>query len=382
LECVSAPGIGSQSAGQVTSICSNSVFALPDVSDNTFTCGIASFRTDVSGLLSPESIAELGYERKPKDALCVVTMTNKGDIYSHTLLETNSNAPSRAKQFPCLPVGSSGVPLPKTASQSRSGRNARQKKYGGMNLYVELSNTAPIPSEAILPQTVATKKECRPFATVRMEQLPTYKKVEDASAAENNEKIKIEFSDKVENSKENVETKSSDSSDSSDSSASSGSSQSSGSNEKHAQEDVKAPGIESSKEPRVEKNAEGGSPESSRHSYTRKMVSVELGGGEIGSVLTNSNKRERAGSVSAVNKEVKLPSQHVETVFEQLGVLTDCFFHQGGKVTDENNQSENNLEEKIISDVDRDVFEATEKLWNDQVRVEDYVADKKEEDHI
>mmetsp|Transcript_3875 Transcript_3875/g.5921 ORF Transcript_3875/g.5921 Transcript_3875/m.5921 type:complete len:190 (+) Transcript_3875:739-1308(+) len=178
-------------------------------------------------------------------------------------------------------------------------------------------------------------------------------------------KSKLSFLTKSKKNKQNVETQLSDSSDSSHSSASSGS------NEQHAQADAKAPGIDSSKEARVQKDTES--------AYTKKMVSVELGVGDIGSVLTNSNKRERASSISAVNKEVKLPSQHVKTVYGQLGVLADCFLRQEGKLTDENGQSGTNLEERIISDVDRGVFEATEKLWNDQVRVEDYVAAKKDE---
>lgn len=61
LECFACPGLSSHVYEPEVSVARTSTFALPDVSEGVFTCGLTSFRTCASEFLAPGAVESLGY---------------------------------------------------------------------------------------------------------------------------------------------------------------------------------------------------------------------------------------------------------------------------------------------------------------------------------
>lgn len=138
-ECASSPSL--QFFGQL-SAATSSVYGLPDVSKGVFTCGLAAFRTSAFDFLSADSLRDLGYSAKDvSDVICSVCMTNKGDLYTHSLLESNAGY-SRSRIFDGLPIGASNLSIPDSA---KTGALAPDSS----SLPVSLLNNCPLPSHAI-----------------------------------------------------------------------------------------------------------------------------------------------------------------------------------------------------------------------------------------
>lgn len=179
LECVACPGLSSRVSKSESSIARTSLFPLPDVSGRIFTCGLTSFRTSASHLMSTGALELLGYANPPENALCTLTMTNKGDLYSHFLLECHNGEESRAKAVPGLPLGCSAIAV---SAANNPPNQAKEKQHdlpipktkGGWVLPLSLTNEFPLSTAELSPMSVKSKKECRPFSTVRLEHLPTY----------------------------------------------------------------------------------------------------------------------------------------------------------------------------------------------------------------
>jgi hypothetical protein len=139
IECTMCPGLSK--LGKL-SVAASSIFPLPDVSDKVFICGLATFRMPVQNCCEPSSFSCLGYrEDDLSGMLCAISLTNKGDIYSHTMLESNASH-RQSKSFDCLPVGSSVMPVADTNVSSAGPWNA---------VRISLSNEFPVPSQSINP---------------------------------------------------------------------------------------------------------------------------------------------------------------------------------------------------------------------------------------
>ena len=149
IECISTPGL---MFSDKTSIATSMVVPLPDVSDNVFLCGLSALRTSASEFLSQDQTTKIGI---PPDSplFCTVTLTNKGDIYLHALLESSSDqAETGSKQYRDLPLGSRAIAVPAALNtQSTTGVDTVERKpVGGMNLRVVLDNHYPVPGGAML----------------------------------------------------------------------------------------------------------------------------------------------------------------------------------------------------------------------------------------
>ena len=182
LECVACPGLSSHdNEPEKMSVATTSNFALPEVSEDVFICGLASFRTLASEFLAPGAVESLGYHGDTESVMCAVTMTNKGDIYSHAFLECPNHEENRSKAFPGLRLGTTALGIPTAGSASKEGgenfSNAprpQAKAHGGWNLSVSLTNEYPITSTELAPMSVMTRNECRSFTTVKLERIPTF----------------------------------------------------------------------------------------------------------------------------------------------------------------------------------------------------------------
>ena len=193
LECIACPGLSSHGNEPEISVARTSTFALPDVSEGVFICGLASFRTLASEFLASGTVESLGYNSGDTESImCTVTMTNKGDIYSHAFLECQNHEESRSKAFPGLRLGTTalGIPTadraPKKAGEAFSNAPSPQAKaHGGWNLSLSLTNECPLTTTELAPISVMTRNECRSFTSVRLEHIPT------SSAPRSAEKVEL-----------------------------------------------------------------------------------------------------------------------------------------------------------------------------------------------
>lgn len=144
IECISSPSLSGLGA---VSVATSSTFALPDVSDRVFTCGLAAFRRPVSTYLEATDPNQLGYQdTELRSVLCAVSLTSKGDIYAHSMLESQASH-KQSRNFDGLPVGCSILPIPggekeDTSCDSRGSWNT---------LRISLSNDFPVPSQSVVP---------------------------------------------------------------------------------------------------------------------------------------------------------------------------------------------------------------------------------------
>ena len=139
LESAACPGL---LLGEM-SVATSSVFALPDVSKRVFTCGLACLRLPTSAFLSVEDIRLLGYSHDDlSGVLCCLSMTNKGDIYAHSLVESMASR-RKSRNFDGLPAGSASLPLPKSL--------VCKSKSAFDHLCVTLSETYPSPHDSFAP---------------------------------------------------------------------------------------------------------------------------------------------------------------------------------------------------------------------------------------
>ena len=88
-ESLFTPAVNSSSMSVATSM----LLPLPDAAGSVFTCGLSSFCVPTRHLLqSAESGEEQTILDYSRTTVCVVSSTNKGDLYLHSLLESKSEA--------------------------------------------------------------------------------------------------------------------------------------------------------------------------------------------------------------------------------------------------------------------------------------------------
>mmetsp|Transcript_36754 Transcript_36754/g.54930 ORF Transcript_36754/g.54930 Transcript_36754/m.54930 type:complete len:859 (+) Transcript_36754:2394-4970(+) len=186
-------------------------FPLPDISSNNpvFTTGISVVRVPSSRMMSSSTLKKMmtyhqttkhKFQKKHSDdndaMLVVITMTNLGDLYVHTLLECDRNQPrlSNVKAFDGLSVGTTALAVPKSTmdndekekeeeqnlplsrqqKQSFTKLSKRKHSSSPFDLHITLSNDFPIPSHAITPSTVASRDDCRLFTSIPLDHIPNF----------------------------------------------------------------------------------------------------------------------------------------------------------------------------------------------------------------
>ncbi|KAL3787212.1 hypothetical protein ACHAW5_004002 [Stephanodiscus triporus] len=134
-----------------SSIARSSIFPLPDAAGSIFNVGLTSFHYSSRTCLSPKQLDQLCYQTTPGSVIYVITMTSIGDLYCHSLLETNGAEETLARQFTGLPVGTKAIPVPGDVETNTPNRGC---------LSVSLTNEFPIPSNAITPFIVREARDC------------------------------------------------------------------------------------------------------------------------------------------------------------------------------------------------------------------------------
>ena len=139
------------------SVAAGMLFPLPDAAGSVFTCGLTSFRVLTRELLpSTDSVDEQTILDHAQTTVCVVSSTNKGDVYVQALLESKSEY-LLATYCDCAPLRSTRVAA--TSERSILDREAPHNW-----LPVTLSNEYPVPSSAIanpLEEQKRTAKKTR-----------------------------------------------------------------------------------------------------------------------------------------------------------------------------------------------------------------------------
>eukprot|EP00977_Amphora_coffeiformis_P023235 scaffold12636_cov176-Amphora_coffeaeformis.AAC.3 len=125
-------------------VAASMMFPLPDVAGSVFTCGLSSIRVPTTDLFpSEENLAANRIVDRAPTTICVVSSTNKGDVYVHPLLESASEeALSRGSDS--LPLGGSSVFVPHE-NVVPAQRSALFNSFP-----LNLTNEYPIPSSAII----------------------------------------------------------------------------------------------------------------------------------------------------------------------------------------------------------------------------------------
>jgi hypothetical protein len=147
VECASCPGL--PVLGEM-SVATSSIYALPDVSEDVFTCGLAPFRAPVSSFFTSEIVTDMGYSEKDVTGVVyAITMTNKGDLYTHSLLESTAGH-TRSKLYEGLPIGTSALAVP-------GGVQKPPTAFDSLGIRISLQNDFPVPSRAIFQPPSASQ---------------------------------------------------------------------------------------------------------------------------------------------------------------------------------------------------------------------------------
>jgi hypothetical protein len=126
--------------GSKLSLAKSSIISLPDVSDNVFTCGLATLCVPIDIICHQSFFHDLGIpQHNVHNILCVVSLTSHGDIYAHTLLQSNADK-KYSRAFDGVPLGYSAIPVPPTTNICNQQWNV---------IPFNLTNDFPIPGHAI-----------------------------------------------------------------------------------------------------------------------------------------------------------------------------------------------------------------------------------------
>mmetsp|Transcript_12426 Transcript_12426/g.27010 ORF Transcript_12426/g.27010 Transcript_12426/m.27010 type:complete len:1424 (-) Transcript_12426:161-4432(-) len=139
----------------ISSIARSAIFPLPDVSGSIFNIGLATLQCSSRTCLKEKQLGNLGYQTPPACVTFAITMTSLGDIYCHSLLETNAMKETQASQFPGLPLGTKAIPVP--------GKVEAAAMPNPCHLSILLSNEFPVPSSSITPYAVLHAGDCCSF---------------------------------------------------------------------------------------------------------------------------------------------------------------------------------------------------------------------------
>lgn len=149
LECIATPGLD---ASKRSSIATTSVFALPEVADHVYACGMSSFRIPFGHFLDEKESHLVDYANQDSKVLCTLIMNNLGDLYCYTLLESNEHI-KNYRPYSDLPAGTRVLAVPETLNgKTKELEQKHWKPTGGMNVKLYLTNQYPTPMCAMPPQ--------------------------------------------------------------------------------------------------------------------------------------------------------------------------------------------------------------------------------------
>jgi hypothetical protein len=144
VECIAAPGLH---FSDTTSMATSSVFPFPEVANDIYPCGIAAFRVPFTAFQVPftqtgeRNLAD--FANDTSDLLCSLTLTNKGDLYCYSLLESKHEI-GVSQDSVDLPVGVKTLSIPKEMDGRMKDLDYKHwKPSGGMNLKLYLTNQFP-----------------------------------------------------------------------------------------------------------------------------------------------------------------------------------------------------------------------------------------------
>lgn len=130
----------------ISGITTSSVFALPEIANNVYPCGIAAFRAPYLRF-GESKLTDVVTDTS--DLLCLLTLTNKGDLYSSTLLESKNDVGMQSDSAN-LPIGVKALCVPKDIDGKMRNLDYKHwKPTGGMNLQLYLTNQLPTPRGAM-----------------------------------------------------------------------------------------------------------------------------------------------------------------------------------------------------------------------------------------
>uniref|UniRef100_A0A7S3Q686 Uncharacterized protein n=1 Tax=Chaetoceros debilis TaxID=122233 RepID=A0A7S3Q686_9STRA len=114
---------------------SSSSFSLPDISESSFVSGIAAFYAPLSSISNLED--EVG------TALCLISLTAGGDLYSHTLLPSLADLTGKSNFVSEGPIGSCAIAL-------NDEDCSKEPDHQDFDLQWSTSNNASVPGRSIL----------------------------------------------------------------------------------------------------------------------------------------------------------------------------------------------------------------------------------------
>ena len=150
LECIGMAGLDTT---DTASIALSSYYDLTDISDDTFTCGLSSIMLPLNQFVNTNDNVWAHYLEQKLNVLCTMTINNKGDIYCHSLLESNekSKVSGNSRRFDGLPIGTTAISIPnKLDGRTKLLKNGHWKPTSGLNLNLFFSNTYPVPRNAMI----------------------------------------------------------------------------------------------------------------------------------------------------------------------------------------------------------------------------------------
>lgn len=173
-ECASSMGAGNDGFAL------SSAFSMPDVGSDVFNLGFVAFPTRISALLGErDTQALLGqHDRKETDqnnsVFCLLSMTNNGDLYGHSLLGLEMKSLRVGRTFHRLPVGCSTIPIP-TNAVNDSNCLVESSNLNQQSIQWKLQNTFPSPAHAMLPLSSSSRHAARPFVGIDLALIPSNK---------------------------------------------------------------------------------------------------------------------------------------------------------------------------------------------------------------
>ena len=138
-------------------IATSSFFPQPNVSENAFTTGIAAFYAPAPSVFN--DIDSLGYDENPGLALCVISSTSRGHLYSHTMLACREGQETKARIVHGGPLGSVAIPNVNMNGDVFRGTSPGALSGTHHELKWSLSNTYPSPSDCITKPTAIPKSQ-------------------------------------------------------------------------------------------------------------------------------------------------------------------------------------------------------------------------------
>lgn len=169
-----------------SSIARSTIFPLPDVSESIFNTGVAVLQCSSKTCLDDAQLQELGYQSTPTNVTFVITMTSLGDMYCHSLLETNAmeKTPESLQQelSDGLPVGTNAIPVPDREESAPLHPNC---------LSITLSNEFPTPSSAITSSVILDKQDCCRFKSYYIDDIMNGKRQPNKARKRNRSSKKL-----------------------------------------------------------------------------------------------------------------------------------------------------------------------------------------------